>query len=689
MKKTFAIILFMLAGLAAHAQYASSEIFPHYKDHSIPKPEGVVTDITAEDLALTDKYLDLYPEGFVMASNEVLHKLYDFFRNDPSGKKEWEFLQDFTLRRINSWNIYQGSVFSRYIQSVHGVQQMAMVYIYTGNKLVSQFIREHLKKLSEMPLDFWVHAELRGLDPKLPCGTLETAAVNRALSVAVEAVKPDMTPEELAAIEKTWREYGLQTNANWIRTRIAPNNFTAVISSGTLWAAKYFGDKEAEATALYGLKYYLDNCFETDGSYQEGASYFTYPVTNLVNAALVMTPEQVQEYFGRSYLKDSMSWRLYGFLFDTEDDGAPGVMRISYGDNPYGNREMKAADVSSAFARSVYKDPVAVWFREKFGSRENMESVLLHWNMGSPLVLPLSPVEAGLPLAKCFVCGDNYIRSTWDDNGIVFGIKTGDCNAHTGYYHQHAELNSIALGAYGEYLIVTAGSASYRSRLHYEYDVTTRAANTITIDGMNQKNPRKPAYKKGKWDNRSFWCHGYPHAVVTKQESYDNGDFLIRSDAPDAYHIDMKEASRTVKYVADGGFFIIKDIMAPSDSLRHHYDYRLHIFNRDNKTVISEKKNYVKVERGSADLYIYLFSDSSLSLQQLDGYLHHPIGRDYDADGPKQGKPGSAIELDWSTDADVLDVTAVLYPVPAGAPAPKVRQLKNGKLSINGKVHEI
>lgn len=59
---------------------------------------------------------------------------------------------------------------------------------------------------------------------------------------------------------------------------------------------------------------------------------------------------------------------------------------------------------------------------------------------------------------------------------------------------------------------------------------------------------------------------------------------------------------------------------------------------------------------------IILFSDSSLSLQQLDGYLHHPIGRDYDADGPKQGKPGSAIELDWSTDADVLDVTAVTDP---------------------------
>lgn len=688
MKKILVSALFLLLGLAAQAQYASSEKFPHYTDHSIPKPEGS-TKITADDLVLTDKYLDMYPDGFVMASNETLHKLYDFFRMDPSGKKEWASLQKFTMKRISSWNIYQGNVFSRYIQSVHGVQQMAMVYIFTGNKLVSLFIREHLKKLAAMPVDFWVHAELRGLDPKLPCGTIETAAVNRALCVAVEAVKPDMTLDELAAIEKTWREFGLQTNINWINTKIAPNNFTAVISSGALWAAKYFGDKEAEATALYGLKYYLDNCFETDGSYEEGAAYFTYPVTNLVNAALVMTPEQVQEYFGHSYLKDSMSWRLYGFIFDHEKNGAPGVIRISFGDNPYGNRDVKGADVSSAFARTVYKDPVAVWFRNKYGSRENVESILLHWNMGSPYVPAKSPVEAGLPLAKCFVSGDNYIRSTWDDKGIVFGMKTGDCNAHTGYYHQHAELNSIALAAFGEYIIVTVGSASYRSPLHYEYDITTRGANTITIDGMNQKNPRKPAYKKGQWDNRSFWYRGYPHAVITRQEAFDNGDFLIRSDAEDAYHIEMKEASRTVRYVADGGFFIVKDVMVPSDTLTHRYDYRLHLFNRDNKTFVFEKKKYVKVERGAADLYIVMFSDSELSMKKLDGYLHHPVGRDYDADGPKQGKPGSAIELDWSTNAPALDVTAVLYPVPAGDPAPKIKRLKDGKISINGKTYDL
>lgn len=688
MKRFILSALLLLLGIAAGAQYASSEIFPHYTDHSVPKPEGS-TAISANDLVLTDKYLDRYPEGLVMASNENLHKLYGFFKDDPSGKKEWESLQDFTISRISSWNIYQGGVWSRYIQSVHAVQQLGMVYIFTGNPLVSLFIRKHLKKLSGMPLDFWVHAELRGLDPNLPCGTLETAALNRALSVAVEAVKPDMAPGELDAILKTWREYGLQTNINWLKTKMAPNNFTAVIASGSLWAAKYFGDKEAEKTALDALKYYLDNCFETDGSYEEGASYFTYPVTNLVNASLVMTPQQVREYFGHSYFKDSMSWRLYGYIFDIEDDGEPGVMRISFGDNPYGDRDIKDADVSSAFARTVFHDGVAAWFRQKYRSRENIESILLYWKMGSPAVRPTSPQEAGLPLMKCFVSGDNYIRSTWDDKGIVLGMKTGDCNSHTAYYHQHSELHTIALAAFGEYIIVTPGTASYRSRLHYEYDVTTRAANTITIDGMNQKNPRKPAYKEGKWDNRSFWCHGYPHADVTRQEVSEGGDCLIRSDAPDAYHIDMREASRTVKYIADGGFFIVRDRLVPSDGQRHHYDYRLHLFNRDGKTKVSGKGKKVKVERGAADLYIVLVSGNRVKLDKLDGYMHHPEGRDYDADGPKQGWPGSAIELDWSIDSPSLDVTAILYPVPSGSPAPKIKAGKCGKLIINGKSYEI
>lgn len=688
MTRIFTIAICLLLGCVAQAQYASSEIFPHYTDHSVPKPQGS-TEISADDLVLTDKYLDLYPGGLVMASNEILHRLYDFFGNDPSGKKEWKVLQDFTICRVSSWNIYQGSVFSRYIQSVHAVQQMAIVYMYTGNKLVSLFIREHLAKLAGMPLDFWVHAELRGLDPAFPCGTIETAALNRALCVALEAVKPDMSGDEISAIEKTWREFGLQTNINWLKTKMAPNNFTAVISSGSLWAAKYFKDKEAEKTALSGLKYYLCNCFETDGSYTEGAGYFTYPVTNLVNAALVMSPEQIQEYFGNSYLKDSMTWRLYGYIFDEEKDGSPGVIRISFGDNPYGDRDIKEEDVSSAFARSVYKDGIAAWFRHKYNCRESLETILLHWNLGSPIVPETSPEEAGLPLMKCFESGYNYIRSTWDDKGIVLGMKTGDCNAHTGYYHQHAELNSIALAAYGEYIIVTPGSASYRSRLHYEYDVTTMAANTITIDGMNQKNPRKPAYKEGQWDNRAYWYRGYPHAVVTRQETNKNGECFICSDASDAYHLDMDEASRTIRFIKDGGFFVIKDKMIPADRAIHHYDYRLHLFNRDGATKIKGKANKIKVKRGAADLYIVLLSTAKLKLNTSDGYMHHPEGRDYDADGPKQGKPGSAIALDWSSDGTALDITAILYPVPAGSPAPRIKILKGGRLSVNGEQYDL
>lgn len=686
MKKTLPFVcLLTLLCTTARAQYESSDRFPHYTDNSVPAP-GYPVKIAKEDLVLNESNLDKYPDGIVIASNESLHKLLEFYRNDPSGKREWDINTKNVAQWVSSWNIAAGSTWSdRYVQNVQRVKQIGIVYIFTGNKIVGDFIRAHLAKIADMPIDFWVHAELRGLNPKLPLGTLETAGLNQSLAIAVAAVKPEMTPDELGAIERTWREFGLQTAVNWLDTKRSSNNWTPVISAGVLWAAKYFGDAKADSTGCDGIKFYLDNSFYEDGSYGEGPSYFTYPVGNLVNASLAMTPDQVREYFGHSNLRGSLRWRLYGYIFDTEKNGSVGVERIAFGDNLYGSRDVKGPDITSAFARTVYKDGVAAWFRRKYGCRESMESMLLHWKMGSPVVLPESPMEAGLPLMKCFENGDNYIRDGWDTGSVVFAMKTGDHASIVGHSHQHAELQSIALAAFGEMIIVPCGSASYRSRLHYEYDLTTRAANTVTIDGMNQKAPFGPYYQEGKWDDRSYWSKGKSHADVTRQETMPDGGYLICSDASEAYHIEMKEATRTVRYVPEGGFFIIKDVMAPSDGEQHHYDYRLHLYNRDDKTYVFGKGDKIKVERGAADLHIVLGSESKLTLKKRNGYMHGPVRRDYDPDGPNQGKPGSAIELDWGADGDRFVVTAVLYPVRAGQKAPKISVSKDGKVHVGGK----
>ena len=687
MKHILSILFAACMTLSAAAQFPM-EKFPNYKDFSIPKPDrSTKTDL--DDLKLTDKYLSLYPQGIPVASQEQLHTLYDFYRNDPDGRREWLSMQRTAARMVSNWDIKSTAGFgtSRYIYSLSALTNLSLVYIFTGNELVSLFIRGHLAKMADLPIYFWIHSELRGYDPKKPKGALETAALNKMLGYALAATGKDMTPEEREKIETTWHEFGHKTARNWL-DKFQPNNWTAVISCGLLYSSKYFQDEACKQHAIKGLKYYADTTFEEDGSYAEGHGYFGYPVGELCSAALVMTPEEIRETFGSSHLRDSQSWRVYGHIFDIEADGKPGVMRISYGDNAYGERTLYTTDTQSYFAKLVYRDGVAAWLRQKYGSKTCANEILLAAKLGGENVDALSPEEAKLPLARAFDSGDCFIRSNWEDEGIVLGLKAGDAGSRVGYSHTRPELNSITLGAFGEYLIVTSGAASYRSRIYNEYDMTYRAANNISIDGKNQKCPRNPMVKEGRWDNRDVWTKGYPHAKVTRCENLADGGALLSCDASDCYHLDMKEATRTVRFYPEPGFFIVTDRIAPADGEQHRYEYRLHLFNRDGNTVVSGKPQMLSVHRPKADLFIALDSDARLKFKQEDGYMHHPVGRDYDENGPKQGAPGSALVLNWQSQGRSLAVRAVLFPKQSGAKAPKIK-FSGNQVIVDGKKYAI
>ena len=664
--------------------------FPVYDDFLLPDP-GKSTILKKENLRPTDAFLDQYPDGIPAADNATLRKICNFYRNTSDGQKEWAGMASLTARVVSEWRLKGSSGFAseRYVIAVPFLKNIALVYLFTGEPLISEFIRANMAKMASLPITFWLHSELRGYNPDHPRGGLETAAVNVALTYALPAVRKDMSDEEYEKFVNVWYEYGHVPVYNWL-DELRANNWTAVLGCGLLHSAKYFNDHKARVRALNALRYFASATIEDDGSYAEGYSYLSYPVEQLFSAALMMSPKEIQMTFGKANLSGSMTWRIYGHLFDVEEDGTPGVMRISYGDNPYGNRELFDADKTSYFMQLVYRDAVAKWLRSKYGSRQSAEGLLLEAKIPDVNIPMLSPVGAGLPLIKAFGSGDCFIRSNWEDEGIVLGLRAGDLGSRVMYSHNRPELNSITLGAFGEYIIVNPGSASYRSRIHNEYDIMTRSANTITIDGKSQKAPVGPQVREGRWDNSSMYVKGFPHAIVTRCEELSDGGSILRSEANDAYHIEMNEASRTVRFhpTEDGGFFVVRDRMIPADGQSHHFDYRLHIFNRDEMTVITGKSNNLKIQRGKADLYVVMTSDQELKFKKGQGYMHHPEGRDYTENGPKQGFLGSSIELDWSTDATELGVTAVLYPVRHGEKAPKIK-IEGDNIIVNGKSYPL
>lgn len=666
--KVLCIALLAAFSLSAQSGQAQNKMgkngYPIYLDCSVPVPNKPL-NITRDDLQLTDKYLKFYPEGITYANAEGLRRLYEFYKNDPEGRKEWTSLQNNALKCIPTWDLSKilGER-NRYMYAFLKMKSFAELYIFTGNELVSDFIRCHLAKAADLPIDFWMHAELRKLDPKKPKGYLESSHISRMLGSVITAVRRNMTPEEIEKIETAWHEKAFIPMLNWLETP-SMGNFTAVISCGVLYAAKYFKDKAAWDRGVWGLRYYVEHTIEKDGSDGEGYGYYSYPAGLLFEAAMIMNRDEMRQVFDGSDLDKVMTWRVYGQMFDEDETGM--TMRISYGDNNYRGLTRHESDIPAALSRYVYKDGLAEWMWRKYELRTTKNVMLLDAKFPNLKIKPVSPAEAGLPLIKAFDTGDCFIRSDWNPGGILLGLKSGDCASRINNAHNRPELNSLTLGAYGEYFIVTCGSASYRSTIRKKYDTTTRAANTITIDDSRQK---YPGLNK-----------------VTRAEQLPDGTYFLRSDVIDTYDVKTIEGSfRSVQFIPEGGFFIVRDFLGTRDGLNHKYDYRFHIFNRDEKTTISGPADFLKVSRPKADLYIALNKKLDFTRND-DVYMHGPNARDYDPDGPNQGKLGSAIELDWSCKDRAIDVCAVLFPAKKDASAPKVKWGK-GSVTVNGKTYK-
>lgn len=655
--------------------------FPIYNDVSIPRPDKP-TAVTEADFRLTDKYLDLYPEGIPEADSETLKKLYKFFKNDPDGQEEWKRIQRKAVKAVSAWDMRQISN-RRYVYTLgDGLKQLSKVYVFTGNELLSDFIRGHLAKAAGMPIDFWVHSELRNLIPEKPQGYIETAYINQSLGTAITAVRRNMGEKEIAAIEKAWYEKGYIPALNWLDANTEfSGNFQAVISVGVLYASKYFKDSVGWEKGFRGLKYYIDNAILPDGSNYEGYGYFNYPVTMILQGTSVMTAEQITELFADSGLGKSQQWRVAGLLLGKDAKGRPGNFRLTYGDNPSAGKMWGVTDEPVLLALAVCRDPLSAWVHETWQQANTQYAFLLQQKFPGRPVKPLPPDEAGVPLMTTFQSGDCYLRSGWGEEDVVLSLKAMNGNYEKQIYlHSRPEINSVNLGAFGEYLICNAASASYRSPIRFEHDLRTWRANVVQVDGKDQLYPASFLKELG--------CYGYPHAEIVRKETLRDGSFILSNEAAGAYATPMKQATRTVRYVPRGKFFIVKDELVPEDGAVHHFDHRFFIFNHDFNTKIEKKGDLISIYRPKAELYIAVSASAPLDFAYRDAYIHGLDGRDYDPDGPKQGKPGSAKGLQWSCDATALTVISVLCPKVPGSARPKISFEKNF-VKVNGVKVEI
>lgn len=657
---------------------AQGNKFPIFSDQMLPRPAGL-PKFKTDDFKLNQERLNLYPSGFLYGNRNVLEKLFSFLVNDPEGQKLWEKSAKSAAEILNQWDFNRnGFGGDRYVFRIPQLVELSMVYLFTGQKELGQFIRGHVLLLTGLPYEFWLHSELRGYNLEHPSGGLETSSLCTTLTMTLSATHDLYSSTEKGKFDEVLHERGLIPCLNWLETA-GVNNWTAVVSTGAYVAAKYLNDQDGMVKAMKIMTRYLDGSVEKDGSYGEGMGYFNYPIKSLLPAILVMTNEERSKNFASSGLRHSASWETYPYLYATVPDGKIKPTILPFGDNSdlgdnsfIGPTEQKV----NLILASLYKDPLATWLIRKFNGSFDFLGRLLLFSIPEGLPDPVSPQQAGLPLLKSFSGGDCYIRSTWEDNGIVMAMWSGD-GSRCHFSHQRPELGSICLGAYGEYLIVSTGSASYRSPLHYQWDRTTKAANTIAIDDKNQLFPGSGQSSWIDSDISDIWVQGNPKAEVIQCMSGDIADLLVNEMAQ-AYHAPMKYVRRSVLFVRDPGYFIMIDKIEALDSL-HKYTWRIHLNNRDGNGKMKEiSSNHWYFTRPYANLDIYLFADQKLEASIDKGYLHGAT-RDYSPGGSNEGKPGSSIELKANNQQDTQSMIyySVIFPTKNGAHAPEVRLTGN------------
>ncbi len=678
-----------IAGCIAATLVATAdgkEKFPVYRSLPLPRPEGLKT-FTEKDLTLDFDRIAKRSGGSLFVNPAGLARLAAYYRDTPEGRKLWESLCKTMVKMLNDWDIPLGN-FDRYTYSFGRIRTAAYVYSLTGHKELGEFIRGHILQAARLPMDFWLHSELRGYDREAPTGGLETAQVSGAMAVAMALADDLFTREEADEIRTALREKGLVPCMRFVEkqknsSRI--NNWLAVVGTGAYLSAGYLGDAAAQNEAREGLLRFVNGAVEDDGSYGEGIGYFDYPVNSIIPAIAAMPEKERREFLAGSGLRKSAEWTAYPYCYGKQPDGSANLMRLHFGDNSYWGRPSLAL---LALLAELDGNPLARYLGDTFGQpgwEESQWQLALARSAGAAETAPLSPAELKLPLVRSFDNGENFIRSSWEPGAALLSLYTAG-PTRVDYGHQRPERNAVTLIAKDEYFLISPGSASYRSPIHFAYDLNTLAANTISIDGKSQLFPGSGNSAWGKRPPEQV-AVGRPEVKVELARAGKNADVLV-ADAAKSYQPRLAYARRMVVHLKKSGTFAVIDRILSEDG-PHRYTSRFHFNNRDEQGKLTDLGggNW-RFTRPKADLAIRLDADLPVEVAADDGYMHGE-GRDYSPGGEYEGRPGSArvLEIANPAPAEAVTLLAVFQVLDKGA-EPLAVTRKDNRLTVGDETVE-
>lgn len=325
--------------------------------------------------------------------------------------------------------------------------------------------------------------------------------------------------------------------------------------------------------------------FGSDGSYEEGVSYWGYTALHLT-----LFLEALYRKLGVDERKliNNLGTVRYALQMSMPTIGKPNDC-VNFGDASI------IGDTSvAAWVARQYRDPLAQYVVSSVGEIRSQYAIMWY----DKTVTPQMP---GPDLYDVRFTNDWVVsRTGWDERSSVVALRSG-----TPANHEHADRNSVIFKAYGERLLHDPFKAAYPYTLPHWVLRLTAAHTAVLIDGKGHQ------YHDGHEGTNASWAT----AQIIEYKP-DPQHLVVTSDATEAYHL----VNPQVDLVRRTVIFLKPDILLLLDRVRMKstpakVQLRFQIYNEDGKGLAKLEKNAFRIERPQAHLAGSLYARNEVTLR--------------------------------------------------------------------------
>lgn len=250
--------------------------------------------------------------------------------------------------------------------------------------------------------------------------------------------------------------------------------------------------------------------------------------------------------------------------------------------------------------------------------------------------------------------GHYVMRSGWGADASYLLFDAGPF----GYGHQHEDKLHFVLWAQGRQHVLDPGNFSYDRSRWRRYVLSTRAHNTVMVDGLDQNRRRKPEtrIRPYPWegdappDNDARWATApeYDFAFGVYDDGYGP------EGAVDVVH------KRRILHLKKHGLFVVLDSMQPAGEAEHRYEALFHLDSEEAEII--ERGAVTTLNEGESNLVI--IPAGPMDVEIVKGRSEEPVQGW--ANGPWRAIPTAIYS---TTGAGNARMAFVLEPVAAGGEA--------------------